>query len=106
MLQHLEPVETLRHFVTMLQHLDPVETPWHFVATPRHLDPTAQTPAPSGHALHEPKIKEPEMFSGHNPSKLYGFLTHCKMAFQSQPLQFMLESTHIIWAGSYLTDTA
>jgi Retrotransposon gag protein len=46
------------------------------------------------------------MFSGHNPSKLYGFLAHCKMAFRSQPSRFTLESARIIWAGSYLTDTA
>src|ERR1700676_1875527 len=64
------------------------------------------TPAPSGHALREPKIKEPEMFSGHDPSKLYGFLAHCKMACRSQPSRFTLESARIIWAGSYLTDTA
>jgi Retrotransposon gag protein len=44
------------------------------------------------------------MFSGHDPSKLYGFLAHCKMAFRSQLLRFMLKSACIIWAGLYLTD--
>jgi hypothetical protein len=53
--------------------------------TPQYLEPVACSSAPSGPALHEPKIKEPDMFSGHDPSKLYGFLAHCKMAFRLQP---------------------
>jgi Retrotransposon gag protein len=69
-----------------------------------HLEPVAHSSVLSGPTPRKPKIKEPDMFSGHDPSKLYRFLAHCKMAFRLQPLQFTLESTHIIWAGSYLTD--
>jgi hypothetical protein len=83
-----------------VQHEPRLECP---PLTPRYLEPVVRS---SGPALREPKIKEPDMFSGHDPSKLYGFLVHCKMAFRSQLLRFTLESAHIIWAGSYLTDTA
>jgi hypothetical protein len=53
----------------------------HLPTTPCHREPVAHFSAPLGPTPHEPKIKEPEMFSGHDPSKLYGFLAHCKMAF-------------------------
>ena len=89
------------------QYHEPVTAPRHRkpTTTMQHSEPVAHHPTPLGHATCEPKIKEPEMFSGHDPLKLYGFLVHCKMAFQSQPLQFTLESVHIIWAGLYLTNT-
>jgi hypothetical protein len=61
-----------------VQHEPRLERP---LPTLQYLEPVARSLAPSGPTLCEPKIKEPDMFSGHDPSKLYGFLAHCKMAF-------------------------
>ena len=53
----------------------------------------------------EPKVASPEFFSGQR-NKLSTFLTQVSMVIALQPARFPSEMTKILYAGSFLRDTA
>jgi hypothetical protein len=53
-----------------------------------------------------PKVKDPDVFTGKDPMKLPTFLGQCAMAFLAKSSQFQNDRDHIIFAASYLRDSA
>jgi hypothetical protein len=53
----------------------------------------------------EPKIADPEYFSGSRPL-LIPFLSQCQLKFNGQPSKFPNEASKVLYAGSYLRGPA
>jgi hypothetical protein len=51
------------------------------------------------------KLRDPEPFTG-NPTKLFNFLSDCRLKFKLQPHYFSTEFTKIGWAATHLSGTA
>lgn len=51
------------------------------------------------------KLRDPEPFTG-NPTKLFTFLSDCRLKFKLQPYYFPTEFTKIGWAATHLSGTA
>lgn len=54
----------------------------------------------------EPKVKEPDTFSGTDYSKFNPFIAQCRLVFVSQPSRFQTEASKVFYAASYLSDIA
>jgi Ty3 transposon capsid-like protein len=54
----------------------------------------------------EPKVKDPDAFSGFSREKLPTFLAQCQIVFATQPSRYATETAKVLYAGSYLTDIA
>ena len=65
----------------------------------------APAPNPPAHRSHV-KTRDPEPFDGSEPSKLRSFLSQCKMVFRSRPDDFRSDHFKIIYAVSWMKDTA
>lgn len=52
------------------------------------------------------RAKEPERFSGSDPSKLRTFLVSCELVFRAQPGSYNTDDSRINYAMSYLSGTA
>jgi hypothetical protein len=53
-----------------------------------------------------PKVKDPDIFTGKDPTKLPTFLGQCAMAFLAKSSQFQNDRDRIIFVASYLQDSA
>jgi hypothetical protein len=54
----------------------------------------------------EPKVKEPEPFTGKDPQKIRDFVAQCSLVFASSPRRYASEEAKVFYAGSYLTEIA
>jgi hypothetical protein len=54
----------------------------------------------------EPKVKAPDEFTGKDPSKLPEFIAECTMVFQTQTCRYHEDASKVVFAGSYLRDSA
>jgi Ty3 transposon capsid-like protein len=54
----------------------------------------------------EPKVKEPDAFTGFSREKLPTFLAQCQIVFATQPSRYSTETSKVMYAGSHLTDIA
>jgi Retrotransposon gag protein len=53
-----------------------------------------------------PKLKDPDVFSGKDPSRLTPFLTQCIQWFIAHPRKFSTSRAKVVFASSYLRDLA
>ena len=53
-----------------------------------------------------PKLKDPDTFSGRDPSKLPLFITQCTHTFVAKPTRYAAERNKVLFAASYLRDLA
>lgn len=72
-------------------------------STQRETTETSTTVSSSGR--HEPKVSSPEYFSGQR-NKVTTFITQVRMVIGLQPSRFPTENSKVLYAGSYLRDTA
>ena len=54
----------------------------------------------------EPKIKEPDTFSGNNPASLNSFLLQCRLMFQLNSSRYATEETKVLAMVAYLRGPA
>lgn len=54
----------------------------------------------------EPKIKEPDTFSGNNPASLNSFILQCHLMFQLNSLRYASEETKVLAMVAYLRGPA
>lgn len=64
-----------------------------------------ETSTTSKSGKHEPKVSNPEYFSGQR-NKVTTFITQVKMVIGLQPSRFPSENSKVLYAASYLRDTA
>lgn len=69
------------------------------------LAPTTLTASTATTRTFEPKVASPEYFMGHR-SKLSSFITQVTMVILLQPSRFPSEESKVLFAGSFLRDTA
>jgi Retrotransposon gag protein len=53
-----------------------------------------------------PKLKEPDVFTGKDSTKLTAFVSQCTMWFYAKPRKFQREEDRVFFAASYLRDLA
>lgn len=66
---------------------------------------TDASTASTTNGKHEPKVSSPEYFSGQR-NKVTTFITQVKMVIGLQPSRFPTENSKVLYAASYLRDTA
>lgn len=66
---------------------------------------STDTSTTSTSGRHEPKVSSPEYFSGQR-NKVTTFITQVRMVIGLQPSRFPTENSKVLYAGSFLRDTA
>jgi len=79
----------------------PFQPQYHSSAVPLAPQPAA----PSVEQACGPKVKEPTLFAGTDPTKLWEFLMQCILTFNADPSRYQREESQVMFAASYLTET-
>lgn len=88
--------DTLRERVASLPSMPDV---------PDNRQSTPMSSTSNGHGRSEPKVASPEYFNGQR-NKVTTFVTQVTMVITLQPTRFLSEEAKVIYAGSFLRDTA